>query len=276
MTFEHVGVDALDYQLCRYGTSNLAFRGPKTEIDGRYCAVIGGTETFGKFIEQPFPALLGNILNRKVVNLGCKNAGVDAFSRDATVLDMCSGAQVTIVQVTGAQNLSNRFYSVHPRRNDRFLNSSGVLHAIYRDLDLTHINFTRHLVEELEQAEPAKFARVRDELKQNWVTKMQNMLSRIDGKIILLWLADHSPDQSHAPTAAEAEPLFVDREMLNQLGGFADALVEVVSSPDEVQAGFSRMLFSPMEEMSAREMLGPVVHERVAKRLSATVAELCP
>lgn len=276
MTFEHVGVDALDYQLCRYGTSNLAFRGPKTEIDGRYCAVIGGTECFGKFIEQPFPALLSNMLNRKVVNLGCKNAGVDAFARDDTVLDICSGAEVTIVQITGAQNLSNRFYSVHPRRNDRFLNSSGVLHAIYRDLDLTHINFTRHLVEELEQAEPAKFTRVRDELKQNWVTKMQNMLSRIDGKIILLWMADHSPDQADHPAASGADPLFVDREMLNQLGGSADALVEIVSSPDEVQAGWRRMLFTAIEEMAAREMLGPVVHERAAKRLSAAVAKLVP
>ena len=43
------------------------------------------------------------------------------FVNEPTVIDICSKALVTVVQLMGAQNTSNRFYAVHPRRNDRFL-----------------------------------------------------------------------------------------------------------------------------------------------------------
>ena len=51
-----------------------------------------------------------------------------------------------MIQVSGAQNLSNRFHAVHPRRNDRFLRASTLLKTIYRDVDFTEFNFTRHLL----------------------------------------------------------------------------------------------------------------------------------
>ncbi len=35
----------------------------------------------------------------------------------------------------GAQNLSNRFYAVHPRRNDRFLRASTLMKTIFREVD---------------------------------------------------------------------------------------------------------------------------------------------
>ena len=70
-------------------------------------------------------------MRRTCVNFGSVNGGVDAFVNDPTIMAACHDAQLTVVQIMGANFLSNRFYSVHPRRNDRFLRASTVLQAIY-------------------------------------------------------------------------------------------------------------------------------------------------
>ena len=85
------------------------FRGPKRSLDGSFVAVLGGTETYGKFIADPYPALLEPLLGTTVINFGCVNAGADVFINDQTSLKACADAAVTVIQMTGAQNLSNRF-----------------------------------------------------------------------------------------------------------------------------------------------------------------------
>ena len=124
MAYEHLGAGALDYYPCRYGTSKLWFRGPSKALDQPYCAVIGGSETYGKFVERPYPDLFQDKTGYPVVNLGCVNAGADVFALDETVMDICKNAEITVIQLTGAQNISNRYYSVHPRRTIININTS--------------------------------------------------------------------------------------------------------------------------------------------------------
>jgi hypothetical protein len=274
MAFEHLGAGALDYYPCRYGTSKLLFRGPRKKLDQPYCAVIGGTETYGKFVEEPYPRLLERMAEKMVVNLGYMNAGTDVFANDPTVLEICAGADVTVIQIMGAQNLTNRFYTVHSRRNDRFLKPSSLLSTIYREVDFTEIHFTRHLLCALAEASAQKFDMVRDELKSAWVARMRAILSQVGGRVILLWLAEHAPDKQPNGETFGAYPLFVDRDMIEQLAEFNVELVEVVATPEEVAAGQLRMVFTQLEQPKAHEMLGPVVHEAAARALSAQIAAL--
>ncbi len=139
----------LDYQPCRYGASRTLFRGPAKSLDGRYVAVLGGTEVYGRFVEQPFPDLLERRLNRTTVNFGCMNAGLDVFINDPVIMRACTQAALTVVQIVGAQNMSNRFYTVHPRRNDRFLRPARRMTEIWPDVDFSEIHFTRHLLKTL-------------------------------------------------------------------------------------------------------------------------------
>ncbi|MGR3662751.1 MAG: DUF6473 family protein [Paracoccaceae bacterium] len=272
MAFEYLGGGAFDYFPCHYGNSKLLFRGPGKRLEVPYCAVIGGTETYGKFVENPYADLLEGMIGIPVLNLGCMNAGLDVFLHDDTVMEICEGARITVIQIMGAQNMSNKYYSVHPRRNDRFLNASGLLQAIYRDVDFTRFHFTGHLLHALVETSAEKFELVKQELKAAWVTRMQVILERIDGPVVLLWLADHSPEDEVQAGYIESDPMFVDRQMLGQLKDKIVGIVKVIASEEEVLAGQGRMIFTALEELVAQEMMGPIVHERVAQKLHSVMS----
>lgn len=274
MTYENLGGSALDYLSCRYGTSKVLFRGPRRRLDAPYIAVIGGTETYGKFIKQPYPALLEERLGSTFVNLGCVNAGLDVMVNDPTISEICAGAKLTVIQITSAQNMSNRFYSVHPRRNDRFLRASNLLKIIYREVDFTDINFTRHMLKVLWEASPDKFAMVEAELREAWLGRMKGLISRLEGRVVLLWLADHAPDDApkYAPDAAD--PLFIDADMIEELRPQVAGLAQVVVSRQEIADGQADLLYDEMEAPAARASLGVVAQRRAADALEEVLAEL--
>lgn len=163
---------------------------------------------------------------------------------------------------------------MHPRRNDRFLNASGLLHAIYRDVDFTNFHFTGHLLNALAQASPKKFALVREELMETWVARMQSILDRIDGPVVFLWMGNHPPGADSKPLPVHSAPMFVDREMIDRLSGQIIGTVEVLATEEEILAGHDRMIFTALEELVAREMMGPIVHEAVARKLQAVMPRL--
>ena len=267
MTYEKVSEAALDYQHCRYGTSRIAFRGPRRELIQPYVAVLGGTETYGKFVADPFPDLLERKLGRVTANFGCVNAGLDVFLNDQTVMQACADASVTVIQITGAQNMSNRFYTVHPRRNDRFLRASNMMQQIWPEVDFTDVHFTRHLLKVLQPGASARFERLRQELSEAWVARMRALIRRFRGRVVLLWMADRAPEDE-ADFVAEAGPLFVTRPMLEALRDEALDIVEVVSPRGYAETGTEGMVFAPLEEPAAAALPGPDAHAAVAETLA--------
>ncbi|MGO4914253.1 DUF6473 family protein [Pseudogemmobacter sp. W21_MBD1_M6] len=274
MAYENLGANALDYYPCRYGKSRLTFRGPRRGLEGRYIAALGGTETYGKFIRSPYPQRVEELSGITTVNFGCMNAGADVFIQDPTVLGACSGAHVTIVQVMGVQNMSNRFYAVHPRRNDRFLRASSLMKSIFRDVDFTDFNFTRHLLGTLYHQSPEKFEILREELKDAWYARMSALLGKIEGKTVLLWMAGHTPDDYDKVRQLGCDPLFVDRQMIERIRPLVTRVVEVVPSDAALMMGSSGMVYSSMEGPIAKEMLGVGAHEEVAWALADVLAEM--
>ena len=266
MTYDALGAGALDYLPCRYGTSKLLFRGPRRPLKEPYIAFLGGIETYGKFIANPFPELIEQSIGRICVNLGCVNAGVDVFATDPQIVKIASGADVTVLQLMGAHNMSNRFYTVHPRRNDRFLKPSTLLQAIYREVDFAEFNFNKHMLHRLYTLSPGRFDTVVVELQQAWLARMRMLLGKIEGKVVLLWFADHAPDDTFPPDQ-EKDPWFVTREMIEELRSMPAELVEVTASPSSCALGTEGMVFSPMETPIAQQLLGPAAHQEAAAAL---------
>ena len=253
----------LSYSPCRYGSSRMLFRGPRKRLDLPYLAFIGGTETYGKFIEKPFPSLVEKAMRQTCVNFGCVNGGIDAFVNDATVMDICAEADLTVVQVMGANYLSNRFYTVHPRRNDRFLRASTVLQAIYPDVDFSEFSFTRHMLGALHAKSIERFDTVVNELRVAWMARMRNMLGQIGNKVILLWFSEDVMTDDHwsdRPGQLQVDPLFITATMIDQLRPLVQDVVVANPTVRAVSQGSRGMFFPASQAKAASEMLGVDCH----------------
>ena len=276
MAFERPGGSGLDYQLCRYGQSRLLFRGPRARLVPPYTLFLGGTETFGRFVPAPFPDLVGARLGLRSVNMGCVNAGLDAYAGDATVLATAARAETVVIQIVGAHNLCNRFYSVHPRRNDRFVAAHPALRELYPEEDFTDYAFTRHLLGALERRCPARFAQVAAELQAVWQARMSQILAEAQGRAVLVWIADAPPPRTARSVLSGAEPLLVDAAMLAGAATEAAAVVEAVPGPAAREAGTAGMIFCDLDAPVAEHTLGPAGHADVAAALAPVLAARLP
>lgn len=270
MTYERLSGAELDYAPCRYGTSKLLFRGPRAALRDDYVAFLGSTETYGKFIDTPYPALTGRALGVASLNLGCVNAGIDTFHDDPTVQELCRGARACVVQVMGAHKLSNRLYTVHPRRNDRFLAASTLLRRLYPEADFADIHFTRHLLAMLRDTDEDRFEPIVEELQAAWISRMASLVERLRVPIVLLWVSAHAPE---APSLApeDPDPLFVTRRMLDEVAARAAGIVEVQAAASEGGEPAEGMVWSELERPAALELPGPRVHARIAAALAPTL-----
>ena len=258
----------LDYCPCRYAGSKLLFRGPARPLSGDYLAFLGGTETYGKFIRDPFPAMIERRTGLACVNLGWPNAGLDVLLHDPAMARARRTARAVVLQVPGAQNLSNRFYSVHTRRNDRFVKAERPLSRLFPEVDFTEFHFTRHMLRRLQHISPERFDVVREELRTAWVERMGTLIARPGPPVVVLWFAARRPGQDCDGADLAKDPAFVTRRMLETVRGSAAAVVEVTASATALRTGTSGMVFSRVEAPAANELLGPAAHAEAALALT--------
>ncbi|MFW2544377.1 DUF6473 family protein [Primorskyibacter sp. 2E107] len=273
MTVHSGGPGTLEYYPCKYGSSRVMFRGPKAEMSGDYIAFLGGLETYGRFIAQPFPDLLERLLAVECVNFGVANAGVDFYLNDPAVLGLAGGAAVKVLQVMGAQNMSNRFYMVHPRRNDRFLRASDRLEDLFPEVDFTEFHFNRHMLARLREVSEDRYAVVADELRTAWVGRMKHVLTILRGKVVLLWFSDHAVPEKIGGIDA-GDPLFVTRNMIETLRPRVSSVVEVVCSEEATMQGTLGMVFNDFEACAAAEQMGPMAHAEAADALAEVIGPM--
>jgi hypothetical protein len=268
MAYAYPGAGALDYFPCQYGGSRLTFRGPRRDTGQDYIAVLGGSETYGRFVPTPYPDLLQEWLGLPVVNLGCPNAGAEVFAQDTGVIATAGRARAVVLQVLGAQNLSNRFYAVHPRRNDRFIGATPALRSLYRNMDFTEYTFTRHLLQALQRAGRDRFELVARELREVWVERMQALVATVGAPVVLVWIGDQPPPARKTRADLTTTPVLVDADMIAAIRSRTAGYAEVVLSPQARAEGVAGMSFAPVEAPMAREMPGPVAHREVAAGLA--------
>lgn len=266
MTCYTSGQEALEYYPCRYDGSRLLFRGPRRLMDGRYLAFLGSTETYGRFVETPFATQLERRVNVECVNFGAVNAGLDLYLNEPGIMYLAEKADVKVVQIMGAQNMSNRYYSVHPRRNDRFLRASDRLEDLYPEVDFTEFHFNRHLLKHLEEIAPERFTSIVEELKQAWIARMKHLLTQLRGRVVLVWFARNSPPPRSA-CATAGDPLFVDRDMLEALRPRVAQLVEFKPSEQALMEGTRGLIYSDYDTCAAQESIGVRAHDELTDRL---------
>lgn len=267
MSFEESGARALADVPCRYGTSRLLVRGPRRSLRKPYIAFLGSSDTYGSFVSQPFAALAESALNRTCVNLGCANAGVDALLNDPEIIEIAASAQQVVLQISGAQNISNALYRVHPRRNDRFLWASPTLCRIFPEVDFTDFHFNKHMLGTLHELSPGRFRTVREEVQKVWLARMRLLLGKIGTPTLLLWMR-HDPECAEpSPSGLGADPLMVTRAMLDDLGQDAGGLVEVPVRNAGLADDIDGMVYGSLQAPAAENALGPRTHAEIANHV---------
>jgi Domain of unknown function (DUF6473) len=269
MAFQMPGAGALDYAPCHYGVSKLVFRGPARSVAGRYVAVLGSTETFGKYVAQPFAEHLEIALGLPVVNLGVANAGPEVFLADEEVGRLAENAGAVVVQIMGAQNQSNCFYSVHPRRNDRVLGVTTDLRALFPEVDFTEFHFTRHLLQSLSAVSRERFGLIVAALQERWTTQMMALMARLGPKTVLLWTGTQAPLADASAQIGPRYPAFVDRSMVTCVAQRAARFIEL--SPPVERPSPDDLMHNLAVEAG---MPGPRAHRSIAERLLPVLRDL--
>lgn len=268
MAFEYPGNGALDYYPCRYGESRLMFRGPRRLLERDYIAAFGGSETYGRFVLDPWPGRLEAALDLPVVNFGCLNAGADTFVQEEVLARFGRGARLSVVQLVGAANLSNSFYYVHPRRNDRFLTETARMRDLFPDVDFTEFTFTRHMLGVLRAHDPKAFAVLEAELQSVWTRQIARFVGRLGDRVVLLWI------DAPRDNLLGGEPVLVTPAMIAEVARHATMLVRVVPSAGALSEGTDGMHFAAMEAPAAAAMPGPRLHDEIAAALLPAVRDL--
>lgn len=256
---------------CRYAGSRLPVRGPVRSLVRPYIAFLGSSDTFGPFVPRPFVSQIEELLSVTCVNLGCANAGVDAFLNDTAIQAIARSAQLVVLQISGVQNMSNPLYRVHPRRNDRFLEASPLLCAIYPEVDFTEFHFNKHMLLTLHTVSEDRFRVVRGKLQQWWGMRMRLLLNQLGTSTHLLWLrhthCQPSPDQEGFDT----DPFMVTRPILDTLGADAAGMTELSVCSAGMSADTEGMVFNPLQAPAAENALGPRAHAMIANQLAVQV-----
>ncbi|MEM9048281.1 MAG: DUF6473 family protein [Pseudomonadota bacterium] len=273
MSFENSFDAASVYAVYRFGRNNLAFRGPEQRVEGPFIACIGGSETFGKFVDTPYPALLARQTGRAVLNFGASGAGPCAFSNDDLLLSRLNQAALCVVQVTGAASVSNRFYTVRRRRNEKLQSTARALAKLYPDVDLARFRFTHRLLGHLFQKNREAFGEIEAALKTAWLSEMRRLLGAIDAPKLLFWFSERTPATDEAGRAPDfrSAPAFVDAAMIEAL---SDQLDDVVTCCVPPEAGNLLRLDQPVllpEQIMRRSVPSARMHARGADCLAQAI-----
>lgn len=239
---------------------------PQPDPDAPYVAILGGSATLGKSVARPFPDLLAAATGLQVLNLGVTGAGPTVYLSDPGLLHLISRSAAAVVQVTGAETMSNPYYTVHARRNDRFVATTPALRSLFPELDVTEIHFTRHLLQVLARIDADRFDVVVQAMKAAWVAQMQRLLACLPRARWLLWLRDNPPPRCANTLEPGTGPLFVDAAMLDRLHPLSGEVLVAIPSPEAHERDKGEGSGQP------QGLPGATAHREVANLLAPVIA----
>lgn len=105
--------------------------------------------------------------------------GVDYHLYDPTLREAASQSKAFALVLPPLGNLSNPYYSVHPRRNDRFVTARPALKSLFPEVDFATMAFTGHVLGTLAATCPDRYTEVRRVISAAWVARMQELLRHL-------------------------------------------------------------------------------------------------
>ncbi|MFK7943048.1 MAG: DUF6473 family protein [Paracoccaceae bacterium] len=271
-----------DYKTYRFGRSRQVFRGPQPTLKGKYLACIGSSYTFGRYVDIPYLDHLAREFDLQAANFGTDGAGPGFFLGDPEVKKAASNAKLCIVQAMSAAAISNRMYTVRPRRNSRLHEVSDLLMGIFPDVDFDRFAFTKPMLRYLRELDESRFRLVANEMKNAWIGRTQTLLSTLECPTILFWFSQRGPDDLLSdpsdPTGMHY-PHYVDSAMLDSVKHAADGYVECVTAdglPQDLRVDGRTVLYKPsgVPIDENREFPSPEMHANAALALKTEIRKI--
>ncbi len=232
----------------------------------------GGDETYGRFVERPYAAILEERLDRRCLNLGSLFCGVEALCRDEGLFKLLNGAELCILQAPDVLRQSNHYYQVHPRRNDRVLTPTSDLIDLYPEVDFTDVHFVCHLMRLLKRHQDARFEVVVEELRRNWVRQISDLLQRLDTPVILLALK--VLENKDGGDLVERSGVAISQQMVEAVRPFSAECVELPTYVSGQSDALEDMLFGTLQQPMAEHMIGPAAHRSIADALLGPIQDV--
>jgi hypothetical protein len=237
LTYQDRDNEVIDYEMYEFHGHLLRGPKPKTISPGKYFSCLGAAQTFGRFCERPYPALLSEGLDLSALNLGFAGAGPRLFVGRPHLLRYANEGRFTVVQVMSARSEDNSRFDTGGREWMTRRSDGAQMGAepAYRDL--------------LENESPETVKEIIEETRENWANSYSALLEAIEVPTVLLWLSKRSPDyeESYADVLGlfGEFPQLVNRSMVERIKPFADEYVECVSARGSPQPLVSRFTGEP-------------------------------
>ncbi len=240
--------EIVDYKLFRLADTGLDLRGPlpRPLEPGKYFACLGAAQTFGCFVEHPYPALLANRIGIASLNLGIAGAGPRYFVRTARLLPYINASRFAIVQIMSARSednsrlLSDGLEQLTVRADGRRLGAEPAYRELMADLRRSELD--------------ALVA----ETRANWVASFRELLASITVPVVLFWFSKRSPRYQlsyHDVHALFGEfPQLVDERMVLSLIATTASYVECITSRGSPQRLVSRFSGRPVSVLGRADL----------------------
>jgi len=280
--YEKRDKDIIDYNCTDFliGDELIRIREPVPEniVKGGYSVCIGAAQTFGPFVEKPYPLLLSKLLNFPVVNLGRGGTSALFFSRE-NYLSFINKGSFVVIQIMAARGVENSSFRPTNRggQNNVVLKETGQIvksKAYYRklitssDTDLIKQNIL--------------------ESRENWIKNYQVLLNSIHVPKILFWFSQRAPDYQEKFTKLRKlyskYPQLVNESMVNTIKPFADEYLEFISKKGLPQKIISKEGGIPKLYRNGEVIIkkvnkyypSPEMHEEAAQELFRICAKYSP
>jgi hypothetical protein len=223
----------IDYEIYELAAVDGGFRGPPVSSDV-YVACLGGAQTFGRFVQTPFPRLISHSLRIETLNLGRGGVGPSFYLSNPRLLEYTNRARMVIFQVLSGRSQSNSLFRITGN------GMRGMNLANGREMSAPE--FYTWLM-----ARDSQLARmIVEETRENYLSAMMQLLDAITPPKILLWFSVRGPNYEEYLELPLGRlwgefPHFVNQAMVDEMRSRADIYVECVSRRGLPQPIFDRI-----------------------------------
>jgi hypothetical protein len=211
----------IDYELYELQGVHGTFRGPPVQ-SREYIACVGASQTFGRFVQMPFPRLISYALRIDTLNLGRGGAGPEFPLENPALMEHINGSRIVIVQVFSGRSQSNSLF----RMAGQTMCGTNLANGSECSADQF---YTWLLTQDTKLAQE-----IVAETREKYASAMTRLLDAIVPPTILFWFSTRSPDYEECMelplTRLFGEfPQLINRAIVERLKGHTSLYVECIS-----------------------------------------------